>query len=303
LDRLQELLRQVESRCFFIMNRKVVTDRRKSRVQLPLTIKRLERELLMYQRKLKELERHADLDDEWTRLHTEVRLVKQQTSNDYVGDQLGSAYRSNADGDGPSTCCLCEDEFKGYGHNPAPLGSADDRCCDSCNYTNVIPTRNAIQKAIADFEQASSNRASILVKDRSIFDGLAQDHALALEYNHALKEFTLWDTPAQIDSEHRLLLSQGLQYRKSIRSKDHAGRRVRLLIYQHPGEEHRVDPVAFQVGHVIEAHVIAVKSVCVVCRTPTAARCGGCERLTYCSQVCQVLDAVRHREFCTSPSG
>ena len=45
-------------------------------------------------------------------------------------------------------CCLCNEEIKPeisgwqYGHNPAPLGETeDDRCCDSCNYQEVIPAR------------------------------------------------------------------------------------------------------------------------------------------------------------------
>jgi hypothetical protein len=45
-------------------------------------------------------------------------------------------------------CCLCNEEITPdasgwqYGHNPAPLGETeDDRCCDSCNYQEVIPAR------------------------------------------------------------------------------------------------------------------------------------------------------------------
>jgi hypothetical protein len=95
------MLERVTARAFYKMDALRVSNRRRSRVQLPNTIKRLQREILMYQRKLKELERHKDLDDEWTRIKTELRLVRQQTSHDYVGDQLGSAYRSNNAGDGP----------------------------------------------------------------------------------------------------------------------------------------------------------------------------------------------------------
>jgi hypothetical protein len=50
------------------------------------------------------------------------------------------------------TCCLCgqlcepwptgDEEPLGYGHNPAPLGTwDDDRCCNTCNDTEVIPAR------------------------------------------------------------------------------------------------------------------------------------------------------------------
>ena len=45
-------------------------------------------------------------------------------------------------------CCLCNEEITPevsgwkYGHNPAPLGETeDDRCCQVCNNTKVIPAR------------------------------------------------------------------------------------------------------------------------------------------------------------------
>jgi len=54
----------------------------------------------------------------------------------------------------PPLCCLCdqpcepwptperEGRIHGYGHNPEPLGLLlDDRCCNFCNETQVIPAR------------------------------------------------------------------------------------------------------------------------------------------------------------------
>jgi len=48
-------------------------------------------------------------------------------------------------------CCLCGQPCEpwhgcpptGYGHNPDPYGEEDDRCCNACNYTKVIPARLA----------------------------------------------------------------------------------------------------------------------------------------------------------------
>jgi hypothetical protein len=40
-------------------------------------------------------------------------------------------------------CSLCGRSFTGHGHNPAPLQSTDQPCCDSCNATLVIPARLA----------------------------------------------------------------------------------------------------------------------------------------------------------------
>jgi len=42
-------------------------------------------------------------------------------------------------------CCLCGEEYEGYGNNPAPLMKDTDkkpnRCCDKCNYEKVLPER------------------------------------------------------------------------------------------------------------------------------------------------------------------
>ena len=39
-------------------------------------------------------------------------------------------------------CCLCGEYFTGWGNNPWPLGKTeDDRCCDYCNESKVIPAR------------------------------------------------------------------------------------------------------------------------------------------------------------------
>jgi hypothetical protein len=39
------------------------------------------------------------------------------------------------------TCSLCGGHYDRYGHNPAPLGKFEERCCDTCNETRVIPAR------------------------------------------------------------------------------------------------------------------------------------------------------------------
>ena len=41
-------------------------------------------------------------------------------------------------------CCLCGKELTDYGNNPWPLKTNDDdRCCDECNSSKVIPARIA----------------------------------------------------------------------------------------------------------------------------------------------------------------
>jgi len=39
-------------------------------------------------------------------------------------------------------CCFCGKEIKGFGNDPWPLEtSAEDRCCDECNYKYVATAR------------------------------------------------------------------------------------------------------------------------------------------------------------------
>lgn len=37
-------------------------------------------------------------------------------------------------------CCICGQEFEGYGNNPWPV-KENGECCDKCNYEKVIPAR------------------------------------------------------------------------------------------------------------------------------------------------------------------
>ena len=39
-------------------------------------------------------------------------------------------------------CCICGDDFVGWGNNPWPVVKDDEaRCCDLCNLEYVIPSR------------------------------------------------------------------------------------------------------------------------------------------------------------------
>jgi hypothetical protein len=44
-------------------------------------------------------------------------------------------------------CSICKDTFTGFGNNPYPATKGeDDRCCDYCNGTVVIPARIAAMR-------------------------------------------------------------------------------------------------------------------------------------------------------------
>jgi hypothetical protein len=36
-------------------------------------------------------------------------------------------------------CCICKNEFEGYGNNAQPVKNG--QCCDMCNLRKVIPMR------------------------------------------------------------------------------------------------------------------------------------------------------------------
>ena len=39
-------------------------------------------------------------------------------------------------------CCICGEEFTGWGNNPSPVNDDENaRCCDICNDTVVVPAR------------------------------------------------------------------------------------------------------------------------------------------------------------------
>lgn len=50
-------------------------------------------------------------------------------------------------------CCLCGEEFEGYGNDPAPLKESGE-CCDRCNAEKVIPAR--FEAALAPGETAEN---------------------------------------------------------------------------------------------------------------------------------------------------
>jgi hypothetical protein len=39
------------------------------------------------------------------------------------------------------TCSLCGGPYDHFGNNPEPLKDVEERCCDNCNTSKVIPAR------------------------------------------------------------------------------------------------------------------------------------------------------------------
>lgn len=59
-------------------------------------------------------------------------------------DKTMCAMIKKATGRDAFRCSICGEFFYGWGNNPYPVTKGeDDRCCDACNETKVIPARIA----------------------------------------------------------------------------------------------------------------------------------------------------------------
>lgn len=45
-------------------------------------------------------------------------------------------------------CYFCKKEIVNFGHNPAPLGPSNKRCCDKCNDKVIQVRLNNMRRAI-----------------------------------------------------------------------------------------------------------------------------------------------------------
>lgn len=79
---------------------------------------------------------------EYDALYNNIDRIKDTYGDEETEEEKEKEETDDSEDDDPqdeSNCCLCGDEFEGYGNNPAPLEG--DRCCDACNITKVIPAR------------------------------------------------------------------------------------------------------------------------------------------------------------------
>ena len=72
---------------------------------------------------------------------------------------------------GSYQCCICENHFSGYGHNPQPVDDTEGaRCCDRCNSSVVIPAR--LKNYILGSESSDKEDAWGLEKSSAILAGV-----------------------------------------------------------------------------------------------------------------------------------
>ena len=72
-----------------------------------------------------------------TDTHAAVTLRRRLTLR--LGDNLEDALRFPSEGE-DDYCVLCGDGIEDMGNNPEPVSSVG-RCCDACNWNEVIPAR------------------------------------------------------------------------------------------------------------------------------------------------------------------
>ena len=57
-------------------------------------------------------------------------------------------------------CCICGKEYEGYGYNPFPV-KEEGCCCQSCNYSVVVPERWERHKAFQRGEVTGAGKVYI----------------------------------------------------------------------------------------------------------------------------------------------
>ena len=110
-------------------------------------------------------------------------------------------------------CCICGEEYKGYGNNAEPYKKG--RCCDQCNRKFVIPSRlnklrNSKNESLKLTEEelkawCSDNDANYYTQDikddKVIIRGLKEDLA---EYDFKTKELKVFDYSGTTTQEQDL---------------------------------------------------------------------------------------------------
>ena len=61
-------------------------------------------------------------------------------------------------------CCICGKEYEGYGYNPFPV-KEEGCCCQSCNYSVVVPERWERHKAFQRGEATGAGEVLISFAD------------------------------------------------------------------------------------------------------------------------------------------
>ena len=92
-------------------------------------------------------------------------------------------------------CCICKNEFEGYGNNPHPL-KTKGQCCDKCNLEKVVPVRLLVLK----WREVICNK---LYQTCGINNTIVDNETFANEIVTCLEKYALmnWGETCQSDCE------------------------------------------------------------------------------------------------------
>ena len=139
----------------------------------------MEWENKLYQILLKEQEAEAVVDD-WVErnIQSDLRLRRAKTKGHVVIETRDVMFARNIQVWHPScqinikdfevmekkeekkVCCICGKEYEGYGYNPFPV-KEEGCCCQSCNYSVVVPERWERHKAFQRGEATGAGKVYI----------------------------------------------------------------------------------------------------------------------------------------------
>ncbi len=101
---------------------------------------------------------------------------------------------------GSYQCCICGNNFSGYGHNPQPVDDTEGaRCCDRCNSSVVIPAR--MKNYILGSESTDKEDSWGMEKSSAILAGV---FGIALEGLLTRLEDSVVDLVAGEDKPHEV---------------------------------------------------------------------------------------------------
>mgnify|MGYP007112574358 CR=1 FL=1 len=83
-------------------------------------------------------------------------------------------------------CCICGNEFEGYGNNPAPVCDEPGmRCCDCCNEEVVIPERVTPAGIVLAEQKLHGGLGFELMFDCFTYEGVTEEELRRRYVRHA----------------------------------------------------------------------------------------------------------------------
>ena len=83
----------------------------------------------------------AETHGKRTDLLNRVGVIRANSPSKSLEEVYTIAYEEVMNVQNMIECVICNADIKDFGHNPDPINEGKGRCCDSCNFSFVIPAR------------------------------------------------------------------------------------------------------------------------------------------------------------------